>query len=319
MIDVHLALHKVEEAREELRKSLKRRKEIAIAENDINYRDIDTTQVFANGDIKEFDASITELMEKNRVQVEEIRSLKMEHESQAIMLCEITEQKKRVVEDRFMMEDEKRNLANKLEEKYTKLTRISNMQIETIAQMMNLHYELNMKDIEISTLKMKNEKLQNDLKREKEILESFNKPNKAIKYFEQLLKSPTSSHDTQGLGYTNTEEGESSKTGEERNKKGKKTKPTCHFYGKKGHTSNVCKRKNAHQHDKPKSASYFDKCKNQGNQAHECRNRTIKTSRFEGHYYNYKKYGHKSFECRSNPMWTPNHHARRNNYVNHYN
>ena len=81
MIDVHLTLHKIEETREELRKSLKRRKEIAIAENDIHYEEIDTTQVFAKGDSKEFDAAIEELMEKDRVQVEEIRSLKMEHES----------------------------------------------------------------------------------------------------------------------------------------------------------------------------------------------------------------------------------------------
>ena len=81
VIDVHLALHKVEEAREELRKSLKRRKDIAIAENDIHYKEVDTTEVFANGDSKEFDAAIVELMEKNKVQVEEIRSLKMEHES----------------------------------------------------------------------------------------------------------------------------------------------------------------------------------------------------------------------------------------------
>ena len=78
MVDVHLTLHKVEEAREELRKSLKRRKDIAIAKNDIHYKEIDTTQVFANGDSKEFDAGIAELMEKNRAQEEEIRSLKIE-------------------------------------------------------------------------------------------------------------------------------------------------------------------------------------------------------------------------------------------------
>ena len=78
MIDVHLSIHKVEEAREELRKSLKRRKDIAIAKNDIHYKEIDTTQVFANGNPKEFDAAIAELMEKNRAQAEEIRSLKME-------------------------------------------------------------------------------------------------------------------------------------------------------------------------------------------------------------------------------------------------
>ena len=63
-------------------------------------------------------------MEKNRAQAEEIRSLKMEQESQAMMLCEITEQKKRVVEDKNMLEDDKRNLANRLEEKSTELTRI---------------------------------------------------------------------------------------------------------------------------------------------------------------------------------------------------
>ena len=81
MIDVHLSLHKVEEAREELRKSLKRRKDMTIVDNDIHYTEIDTTKVFAKGDSKEFDATIAELMEKNRVQAEEIRSLKMEHES----------------------------------------------------------------------------------------------------------------------------------------------------------------------------------------------------------------------------------------------
>ena len=50
--------------------------------------------------------------------------------------------------------------------------------------MMNLHHELNIKEIEISTLKIQNEKFQIKLKREKEFVESFNKPNEAIKYFE---------------------------------------------------------------------------------------------------------------------------------------
>ena len=90
VIDVYLALHNLEEAREELRKSLKRRKDIAIAENDTHYKEIDTTKVFANGDSKEFDAAIAKLMARNRAQAEEIRSLKIEQESQAMMLCEIT-------------------------------------------------------------------------------------------------------------------------------------------------------------------------------------------------------------------------------------
>ena len=64
-----------------------------------------------------------------------------------------------------MLEDDKRNLANRLEEKSIELTKISNMQLDTLSQMMNAHHELNMKDIEISTLKMQNKQLQNELKR----------------------------------------------------------------------------------------------------------------------------------------------------------
>ena len=160
-------------------------------------------------------------MEKNRIQVEEIRSLKIEHESEAMMLCEIIEQKKRAIEDRAMLEDDKRNLANRLEEKSTKLTRISNMQMDTLGQMVNIHHELIMKDIEISTLKMQNEQLQNELKREKEIAKNFNKSSEAIKYFEQLMKSPKTNNDTSGLGYISAEEGETSKSVEKQSDKGK--------------------------------------------------------------------------------------------------
>ena len=67
------------------------------------------------------------------------------------------------------MEDDKRNLANRLEEKSIELVRISNMQLDTLSQMMNAHHELNIKDIEITTLRLQNEQLQNDLRREKEI------------------------------------------------------------------------------------------------------------------------------------------------------
>ena len=130
---------------------------MAIEDNGIHYKDIDTTKVFAKGDSKEFDATIAELMEKNRAQAEEIRSLKMEHESQAMMLCEITEQKKREVEDRAMLEEDIRILENRLEEKLEEISKISNQQLDTLGQMMNIHHELNMKDIEISTLRMQNE------------------------------------------------------------------------------------------------------------------------------------------------------------------
>ena len=57
----------------------------------------------------------------------------MEQESQAMMLCEVIEQKKRAIEDKVMIEEDKRNLANRLEEKSTKLAGISNMQLDTLS------------------------------------------------------------------------------------------------------------------------------------------------------------------------------------------
>jgi hypothetical protein len=49
-IEIHIILHSLDEAREELRKSLKRGKEIAIVENDTQYKEIDSTKLFANGE-----------------------------------------------------------------------------------------------------------------------------------------------------------------------------------------------------------------------------------------------------------------------------
>ena len=243
----------------------------------------------------------------------------MEHESQAMTLCEITEQKKRAVEDKVILEDEKRNLANRLEEKSIELARISNMQMDTLTQQLNLHHELNMKHIEISTLKMQNEQLHNELKRERETVESLNKSSEAIKHFEQLLKSPRSAHDTSGLGYSSTEVGESSKSADQRSDKGKDPKPTCHYCNKKGHTANVCRSKKINQQSIPRSKGYCHKCNMQGHMTQNCRSNVTKTQRFDGHCYNCKKYGHRAFECRSKSMWASNQHARRDNYAHLYN
>ena len=48
-------------------KSLKRRKEISIVENDTQYKEMDITNLFANGDSNEFDVEIVDLMEKNKI------------------------------------------------------------------------------------------------------------------------------------------------------------------------------------------------------------------------------------------------------------
>ena len=70
------------------------------------------------------------------------------------MLCEVIEQKKIAIEDKAIIEEDKRILAKRQEEKSTELTRIFNMQLDTLREMMNANYELNVKDIEITTLKI---------------------------------------------------------------------------------------------------------------------------------------------------------------------
>ena len=125
-----------------------------MAENDRQYKEIDTTKLFANGESNEFDVAIANLMENNKVQDEKIRNLKLEKESQAILLCEVTKQKNKAMEDNAMIEEDKRILANKLEKKSTKLTKIFNMPLDTLSQMMNANYELNVKDIEITRLRL---------------------------------------------------------------------------------------------------------------------------------------------------------------------
>jgi hypothetical protein len=80
-----------------------------------------------------------------------------------------------------MIEDGERTLTNRLEEKTSEVQRVSNMKIETMNQVMISNHELNGKDIEITTLKLQNEKLRNGMRKEKEFVESFNKPSEAIK------------------------------------------------------------------------------------------------------------------------------------------
>ena len=46
VIDIHISLEQLNEVRDSLRSSLKRRKEISIAENDRHYKEIDTTKLF---------------------------------------------------------------------------------------------------------------------------------------------------------------------------------------------------------------------------------------------------------------------------------
>lgn len=144
-------------------------------------------------------------------------------------------------------------------------------------QLMIVNHELNGKEIEITTLKLQNDQIRNELRVEKEFIERFNKSSEAIKYFEKLMKYPRPNNGTTRLGYTSSKEGESSKSDEQSNKKGKNYKPTCHNCGKLGHTTNICRSNNENQNPKQKFKGYSHKCNNQGHKTHECRTKTMST------------------------------------------
>ena len=95
-IEIQLIIQQLNEAREALKSSLKRRKDISIAKNDTQYKEIDTTKLFADGNSSEYNAVVTHLMAKNRIQAKEIKNLNLEQESHAMMLSKVTEQKKKV-------------------------------------------------------------------------------------------------------------------------------------------------------------------------------------------------------------------------------
>ena len=88
-IEVQLALHQLNEGRDELHHSLQRRKELAIQQNDTHYQEEGTTGLFKNGNSSELDAVVVNMMEKNNSLIEEVRNLKIEQEVQSVLLFEV--------------------------------------------------------------------------------------------------------------------------------------------------------------------------------------------------------------------------------------
>ena len=66
MIEIQIILQQLEGAREELRKSLTKRKELAIQKNDTQYQEVDTKGLFDSRNIGE-NETITKFLEKNNI------------------------------------------------------------------------------------------------------------------------------------------------------------------------------------------------------------------------------------------------------------
>ena len=97
----------------------------------------------------------------------------------------------------------------------------------------------------------------------------MNNSSEALRYFEDLLRSPKSISDTFGLGYAR--KGVSSSDREKKNTKGK---PTFHHCGKIGHKTNICKRKNGNHGPKQNTKGKNQK---EGHQIHQRNFKTLAT------------------------------------------
>lgn len=145
---------------------------------------------------------------------------------------------------------------------------------------------------ELNTAISKNENLletnaaiSKELSKSKKILAKFSKSTVKL---EQKLESTRPVKNTNGLGFSGHEEGESSGTNAEASKKqptlkgkgNQKFKPICFNCLKEGHTANVCRSKAYN------NFPYFI-------------NNVPRSNKFNGHCYGCNKYGHRAFECRS--------------------
>ena len=95
---------------------------------------------------------------------------------------------------------------------------------------------------------------------------------------------PRSNSDTTRLVYTSTEEGEPSKSGEQRSNTSNNYKLTCHNCRKIGHIIFFCRSNNVNQNSKKKFIGNYHKCNNQGHRAHKWKAKITSTQRFKGYY-----------------------------------
>lgn len=106
VIDIQLILQQLEIPKKELKKSLKRRKELAIKDTKNYYEEFETEGMFET--INSNDTTFVELLDKNKILKEEVRGLKRKHGIQSVRLCEVTEKKKKVEEDKVVSKEDKR-------------------------------------------------------------------------------------------------------------------------------------------------------------------------------------------------------------------
>ena len=156
-IDIQLLLHQLKNVRDILIQSMKKRKDMAIQLNESNFKEEDTTRLFDSGNPNECDVAIANLMQKNNDLSEEVRNLKRKHEIQSVRLFEEIELRKKVEDEKVMIEDDTKVLRNGLDEKTSDVQKLTNTQLEMMNKAIFTNQELMKNDLEIVTLKIQNE------------------------------------------------------------------------------------------------------------------------------------------------------------------
>ena len=75
---------------------------------------------------KNNDEALKKLLKKNSAKVKEAKDLKIEQETQSITLHEEIKQKKKAMEEKLMVEEEKRMMARRLEKRSIEVQKIIN-------------------------------------------------------------------------------------------------------------------------------------------------------------------------------------------------
>lgn len=80
---------------------------VSICFQHILYQEVDIKGLFDNWNYSEGDAKLEDLLEKTNIMNEEFGGLEREIEIQLVKICEVTNQKKKFEEDKFMTEKQK--------------------------------------------------------------------------------------------------------------------------------------------------------------------------------------------------------------------
>ena len=135
---------------------------MAIQLNDNQQIKVDTKGLLDNGKIGNKDEAMIEFLENNSALVKEVKYLKIEQEIKSIALCEAIEQRKKAMANKLMVEEDKRQIASRLEETSFQVHKLTNNQLDMINQKVIANQEANGKDVVITNLKLQNEQLKNE-------------------------------------------------------------------------------------------------------------------------------------------------------------